>query len=207
MNKLWLIIKNKKFQKIIIRLFLWGIGIQSAMIIPVGVRNYLVPSKQYAAIVVSDYTMTKYDYWVSPSVIFFAYPFITTYFNNQGLKAYWYLRGRSAHLEKVIKDPLCQSILIVGHGTYHSWQAVDRAVNFKDIKAFMQDLPKKRGEWIQLTCGKDEGYPCKMGELVMSSEKVYTYDREVNSWPFIIDILSGFKYIRSLNCDYNKIKN
>jgi hypothetical protein len=39
----------------------------------------------------------------------------------------------------------------------------------------------------------------KIGELVMEPARVYTYDREVNSIPFILDILTGFRYIKSLD--------
>lgn len=160
-------------------------------------RNSYIPKEKYAAILISDYAITKYDYWVSPLALIGAYPYWTYYFNNRGLKVRWTLRAYAHHLADAIKDPRCQSIVLVGHGSFNSWQAVDSLVTNKEVLQMIQGLPKKSGEWIQLTCAVKDFWPIRMGELVMNKENVYTYDDSVNTFYFVTDAIFGFKLIKS----------
>lgn len=163
------------------------------------VRNFTVKGNKYGAILISDYAITRYDYWASPLACFGAYPYWTYYFNNRDMKAKWFLRAKSKDLAKVIRDKKYQSIVLVGHGSFNGWQATDADVTNNEIAEMMQGQPKKNGEWLQLTCGISDLFPIKMGELVMEKERVYTYNESVNTFIFVTDALFGFKYLKSVN--------
>ena len=66
-----------------------------------------------------------------------------------------------------------------------------------EVSQMMKGQKKKSGEWLQLTCGVDEGLP-KIGEMVMDKDRVYTYAESINAYYLVTDALFGFKYIKSL---------
>lgn len=162
------------------------------------VRNFSLKSPTCAAVLISDYAFTKYDYWISPLAIIGAYPYWTYYFNNRGMKVKWIPHAYSRDLEKVIKDPRFQSIVVVGHGSVNAWQAIDALITNKEMAEITKGLEKKKGEWIQLTCAEEDQWPTKMGELVMNKENVYTYNSSVNTFILVADAISGFKYLKSI---------
>ena len=197
-KRYWLCLRHKTFQKV----FLYTLGImflcQSVRVSVAYLRNrYFIENDQYAAVLISDYYITKYDYWVSPATFFGASPAWTHYFNNRGLKIRWMFRAKSTDLIEMVQDPNCQSIVLIGHGTYHSWDAVDKSITNLDLKPIMRHLSKKEGEWLQLTCATDQGFACRLGELVMKPENVFTYHRKVNSCSMIVDAITAFRYIKS----------
>ncbi|MFB3886633.1 MAG: hypothetical protein ACE144_15510 [Thermodesulfobacteriota bacterium] len=164
------------------------------------IRNMRIRNHEYAAVLLSDYAIWEYDYWASPAAFLGAYIPWTYYFNNRGIKVRWFLRAKSIDLEKVIRDKDCQSIVLVGHGSLNCWQATDRLVSNSEVSAMMEGVPKKRGEWMQLSCAEEDAFPVKMGELVMEKkERVYTYSKSINFYILVTDALSGFKYLKSLN--------
>jgi hypothetical protein len=160
------------------------------------IREMNVRNDEYAAVLLSDYALWEYDYWASPSAFLGSYIPWTYYFNNRNMKVKWFLRAKSADLEKVIKDPKCQSIVLVGHGSKNCWQATDGEVTNVEVAKSMRGATKKRGEWLQLTCGVEDMYPLRMGELVMDKERVYSYDDAVTTYVFVSDALSGFRYLK-----------
>jgi hypothetical protein len=113
------------------------------------------------------------------------------------MRVKWFLRAKGKDLEKVIKDKDCQNIVLVGHGSKNNWQATDTEVTNVEVAKIMRGMPKKKGEWLQLTCGVEDFSPVKMGELVMEREQVYTYGKAVNTYVFVTDALFGFKYDRT----------
>lgn len=165
------------------------------------IKNYRGNSAQYGAVLISGETFTKYDHWLSPVAMFGAYPYWTSYFYNRGLKARWYLNARSTDLEKVIRDENCISIVLVGHGSFSLWAATDKDITPDEVAQMMLGQKKKTGEWLQLTCGVDEGLP-KIGELVMDKDRVYTYAESINAYYLVADALFGFKYIKSLKHEH-----
>jgi hypothetical protein len=51
-----------------------------------------------------------------------------------------------------------------------------------------------------LSCGAEDAFPEKMGELVMENkERFYTYSKAITSYILVTDAFFGFKYLRSLN--------
>jgi hypothetical protein len=160
------------------------------------VRDATIRSREYAAVLLSDYALWEYDYWASPSAFLGAYVPWTYYFNNRNMKARWVFRAKSADLEKAIKDPSCHSIVLVGHGSANGWQATDEYVTNNEVEIMMRNLPKKKGEWLQLSCGDEDFTPVRMGDLVMEKERVYTYGKKVGTYSFVIDALTGFKLLK-----------
>jgi hypothetical protein len=112
----------------------------------------------------------------------------------------WFFRAKSTDLEKVIQDRNCQSIVLVGHGSLNCWQATDMLVSNLEVSNMVKGIPKKTGEWMQLSCGVEDVFPERMGELVMEKkERVYTYYKSITSYILVTDALFGFKYLKSLS--------
>lgn len=162
------------------------------------IRNVNIKNNEYAAVLLSDYAFWQYDYWASPCAFLGSYIPWTHYFNTRNMKVKWFFRAKSNDLEEVIKDKDCQSIVLVGHGDIDSWQATDMEVSNSAVAKMMKGMQKKRGEWLQLSCGGESKYFIKMGELVMEDKKkVYTYSESVTTYIFVFDALSGFRYLKS----------
>jgi hypothetical protein len=155
-----------------------------------------IKSDQYAAILLSDYALTEYDYWASPSAFLGSYITWTYYFNNRDVHVKWFLRAKSTDLKRVIRDGNCQSIVLVGHGSVNTWKATDMVVSNLEVEEMMNGVPKKKGEWLQLTCGEEDFSPVKMGELVMEKEYVHTYGEAVTTYMFVADAIFCFKYLK-----------
>ena len=171
-----------------------GVGMIAA------IRNMSIKNNEYAAILLSDYAIWEYDYWASPCAFLGAYIPWTYYFNNRDMKVKWFFRAKSIDLEKVIRDKDCQSIVLVGHGSLNCWQATDMLVSNLEVSAMVKGIPKKTGEWMQLSCAEEDEFPVKMGELVMEKkERVYTYSKSINAYILVTDALFGFNYLKSLS--------
>jgi len=184
-------------------LVLYAFVIHTSLGLIANLRNRSVKSGEYGAVLLSDHVSDspawrKVEGWASALAWYGAYPYWTYYFNNRGMKARWFQRAKAADLERAIQDPQCVSIVLVGHGSFCLWAASDQDVTNDEVTEYMKGRPKKKGEWIQLTCGVPDSFPVKMGELVMDKRKVYTYARSINAYYMVADALFGFKYIKSL---------
>lgn len=191
------------FTKTRIKFILWRmilpfLAIYTGLAIITTIRNISINSDEYAAVLLSDYALTKYDYWASPSAFLGSYLSWSYYFNNRNLKVRWVLRATSNDLKKVIKDRDCQSIVIVGHGSLNVWQATDMVVSNLEVEKMMNGVQKKKGEWLQLTCGVKDFSPVRIGELVMEKERVHTYGNAVTTYVFVVDAVFGFKYLKNI---------
>ena len=178
------------------RIILPFFAIYSLFAIVTLIRDVSIKSDAYAAVLLSDYAITKYDYWASPSAFLGSYITWSHYFNSKNMKVKWFLRAKGMDLEAVIKDKNCQSIVLVGHGSLNLWQATDTEITNYDVIEIMKGLPKKKGEWLQLTCGEEDFSPFKMGELVMEKGQVYTYDKGVTTYAFVADAIFAFKNLK-----------
>ena len=75
----------------------------------------------------------------------------------------------------------------------------DMVVSNLEVTDMVKGIPKKTGEWMQLSCGVEDAFPEKMGELVMEKKgRVYTYSKPINAYILVTDALFGFKYLKSL---------
>jgi len=183
---------------ILLRMVLPFFTIYACFAVVTIIRDNNIKSDQYAAVLLSDYALTKYDYWASPSAFLGSYLPWSYYFNNRDMKIRWFLRAKSSDLKKVIKDRNCQSIVLVGHGSLNTWKATDMIVSNLEVEEMMNGVQKKKGEWLQLTCGEADFSPVKMGELVMEKERVYTYNGAATFYMFVADAIFGFKHLKSI---------
>jgi hypothetical protein len=191
---------KKRVQFILRRIILPFFAVYIVLAAITAIRDLSINNNEYAAVLLSDYAFWQYDYWASPSAFLGSYIPWTYYFNNRNMHVKWFLRAKGNDLEKVIKDKECQSIVLVGHGDIDSWRATDMEVSNSLVEKMMKGATKKRGEWLQLSCGADSKYFVKMGELVMQDKgKVFTYHKSVTTYVFVFDALSGFRYLKSLS--------
>jgi len=189
------------------RIVLPFLTIYTGIAVITAIRDMSINNDEYAAVLLSDYAFWQYDYWASPCAFLGSYIPWSYYFNNRNMKVKWFFRAKSNDLKEVIKDKDCQSIVLVGHGDIDSWQATDMEVSNSVVAKMMKGVPKKRGEWLQLSCGSESVFFMKMGELVMQDkDKVYTYSKSATTYMFVFDALSGFKYLKSLNRQPSIIK-
>ncbi len=86
--------------------------------------------------------------------------------------------------------------------TYDPSQLTSRPLGFgkSPFSINLEEGGVKTGEWLQLSCGVEDAFPVKMGELVMErKERVYTYSKAITSYILVTDALFGFKYLKSLS--------
>lgn len=161
------------------------------------VSNGRMDTDHYAAILLSANAFTGHDHWAPPLAFLGSYPAWTLYFNRQGLKTDYIFSATYQDFVNVLQDDRYQSMVLVGHGSYNSWVATDRAVDNSDIEGLVGTFTKKQGEWFQLSCGASDYSDTQLGELVMPKGQVYAYDKEVGTLHFIIDALIPFRQIKA----------
>jgi hypothetical protein len=187
---------KKRIRFIVVRVILPLVAVYAGLAGVTAIRDAGIQSKEYAAVLLSDHALTKYDYWASPAAFLGSYITWSHYFHDRNMKVRWFLRATSSDLEEVIKDKKCQSIVLVGHGNRNAWRATDRNVSNRDVEEMMRDVEKKRGEWLQLTCGEEDFSPVKLGELVMAKERVYIYGKAVTTYALVGDALFSFRRLK-----------
>jgi len=161
-------------------------------------NDFLVKDKKYAAIMLSGYAFSDYDYWASPLAFLGSYPAWTLYFNLKGYRTDYFFNATKQDLKDVLIDSKYQSIVLVGHGSKNVWRATDDLVSNLEITSWQPLFTRKTGEWIQLSCPTTDIYPEHIGELVMDKkDKVYYYNGEkAGNLEFVTDALTGFQLIK-----------
>lgn len=161
-------------------------------------NTFSVKDERYAAVMISGYAFSDYDYWVSPIVFLGTYPAWTFYFNINGLKTDYFFNATKDDLKNVLIDSKFESIVLVGHGSMNGWKATDKYVSNDDINQWKDLFEAKKGEWFQLTCAARDTYPEHIGELVMSDlKKVYRYTTEFAGTTMLVtDALTGFRLLK-----------
>ncbi len=187
---------RERAKKILLRFVLPCIALYAVAALITAVRNSGIKSDEYAAVLLSDHAITRFDYWVSPAAFLGSYLSWSYYFNNQDMKTKWFLRAKSTDLEMVIRDPKCRSIVLVGHGNLNAWRGTDMRVTNTEVEKIMASLDRKKGEWLQLTCGEEDFSPVRMGDLVMEKTNVYTYRGPATFYAFAADAIFGFKFLK-----------
>ena len=161
-------------------------------------NNFFVKDDQYAAIMLSGFAFSDYDYWASPIAFLGSYPAWTFYFNSKGIRTNYVFNATKDDLRNVLIESKYQSIVLVGHGSKNSWRATDQTVDNSDIRSWQTLFTLKSGEWIQLSCPSTDIFPRHIGELVMDNKnKVFHYSGEfVGNYEFVMDALTGFSLIK-----------
>ncbi len=161
-------------------------------------NNVILKEERYAAILLSGYAFSNYDYWASPIAFLGSYPAWTLYFNLNGVKTDYFFNATKEDMKNVLIDPNYESIVMVGHGSRNGWRATDRFVSNDDINEWKEQFVPKTGEWFQLSCAGPDTYPEHIGELVMDDkEKVYYYSGDVaGTTMFVTDAVTGFRLMK-----------
>jgi len=92
-------------------------------------NNVILKEERYAAILLSGYAFSNYDYWASPIAFLGSYPAWTLYFNFNGVKTDYFFNATKEDMKNVLIDPKYESIVMVGHGSRNGWRATDRFVS------------------------------------------------------------------------------
>lgn len=185
--------------RIIRKMFVYAMYIYiPASIIATFANHVIVKDERYAAILLSGYAFSDYDYWASPFAFLGSYPAWTLYFNIQGIRTDYIFNATKADFKSVLLDQKYQSIVLVGHGSSNAWRATDQMVTNDDIVQWRSMFTPKTGEWIQLSCPASDLYEEHLGELVMNdSDDVYHYSgTTVGNVEFVTDALTGFRLIK-----------
>ena len=161
-------------------------------------NNMILKEERYAAILLSGYAFSDYDYWASPIAFLGSYPAWTLYFNSNGLKTDYFFNATKEDMKTVLIDSKYESIVMVGHGSRNGWKATDEFVSNDDINEWKELFEPKKGEWFQLSCAGNDTYTEHIGELVMNDkEKVFYYSGEVaGNFMFITDAVTGFRLMK-----------
>ena len=161
-------------------------------------NNVILKEERYAAILLSGYAFSDYDYWASPIAFLGSYPAWTLYFNFNGVKTDYFFNATKSDMKNVLIDPKHESIVMVGHGSRNGWKATDSFVSNDDVNEWKELFESKKGEWFQLSCAGSDTYPEHIGELVMDNkDKVYYYSGDVaGTTMFVTDALTGFRLIK-----------
>ena len=67
-------------------------------------NNMILKEERYAAILLSGYAFSDYDYWASPIAFLGSYPAWTLYFNSNGLKTDYFFNATGSHLMRAPND-------------------------------------------------------------------------------------------------------
>jgi len=162
------------------------------------ISNLTTKSDNYVAILLSAHAFTNYDHWAPPIAFFGSYPSWTLFFNSKGLKTDYIFSATKKDFIDVILDEKSQSIVLVGHGSYNSWQATDGIVGNFDIECLKGKFKKKTGEWFQLSCPSSDYSPIHLGGMVMENGKSYYYNgKRAGNIDFVLDALFAFWHIKA----------
>jgi len=172
-------------------------------------NNMILKEERYAAILLSGYAFSDYDYWASPIAFLGSYPAWTLYFNFNGLKTDYFFNATKEDMKNVLIDPKYESIVMVGHGSRNGWKATDSFVSNDDVNGWKELFEPKKGEWFQLSCAGQDTYPEHIGELVMdNNNNVYYYSGEVaGTTMFITDAVTGFRLMKYQTSQRRLINN
>ena len=172
-------------------------------------NNVILKEERYAAILLSGYAFSDYDYWASPIAFLGSYPAWTLYFNFNGVKTDYFFNATKNDMKNVLIDPKYESIVMVGHGSRNGWKATDSFVSNDDVNEWKELFEPKKGEWFQLSCAGSDTYPEHIGELVMDNkDKVYFYSGDVaGTTMFITDAVTGFRLMKYQTSQRRLINN
>jgi len=104
---------------------------------------------------------------------------IAEFFTERGARVDFKHGAESGDLRSTLEDQTYQSIVLVGHGYRNAWSAIDGLVVTSDVDEWMKGLPRKKGYFIQFTCGDKEGRA--LGDSVVTDKyKILGFTEEVD---------------------------
>ena len=126
---------------------------------------------------------------------FFMYPVVTLRQNLDGNRVDWHRSPTgNEFLEKIVNEKY-SNIILIGYGSSQCYQAPNEFIGYWEIDRKMseQNIPKKDGFLIQLTCGGSEGITMRQ-VLLKDPNKGYSFEGKIGS----LDIY--FTAVRDLFC-------
>jgi len=98
---------------------------------------------------------------------------------ERGIRVDYKHNARSDDLRELLADEDYQNVVVMGHGGRDRWCARDGTVYTEDLEEWMNGLPRKKGYFIQFTCGDEEGRP--LGDSVVEDRsKILGYTQSVD---------------------------
>ena len=104
---------------------------------------------------------------------------VARFFTERDISVDYKHNARSDDLKKLLADEAYQNIVVIGHGERNKWCARDGTVYTEDLDEWMNGLPKKKGYFIQFTCGDKEGKPLGYS-VVEDRSKILGYTKPVH---------------------------
>lgn len=140
----------------------------------IGKNRYQISGEDKAKVLVFDEPLTEWQ-----SLMLGVKGAVARFFTERGIRVDYKHNARSGDLREVLADENYQNIVVMGHGGRNQWCARDGTVYTEDLDEWMNGLPKKKGYFIQFTCGDEEGKPLGYS-VVEDRSKILGYTKPVH---------------------------
>ena len=104
---------------------------------------------------------------------------VARFFTERDIRVDYKHNARSGDLREVLANEDYQNVVVMGHGGRSQWCVRDGTVYAEDLDKWMGGLPKKKGYFIQFTCGDEEGKPLGYS-VVEDRSKILGYAKPVH---------------------------
>ncbi|MBI2451722.1 caspase family protein [Candidatus Pacearchaeota archaeon] len=140
----------------------------------IGKNRYQTSGKDKARVLVFDEPLTEWQ-----NLMLGVKGAIARFFTERDIRVDYKHNARSEELKGLLANEDYQNIVVMGHGGKNQWCARDGTVHTEDVDEWMSGLPKKKGYFIQFTCGGEEGRP--LGHSVVEDKsKILGYTKPVH---------------------------
>ncbi|PIN76437.1 hypothetical protein COV17_02520 [Candidatus Woesearchaeota archaeon CG10_big_fil_rev_8_21_14_0_10_36_11] len=181
-----------KWEKRFLLILVGALAINAATIPVTYMANSLVNSETKTAVFTSGSNDLIPNPIISTVVDFFMYTPVTLRQTISGNEVYWYSNATKEKILEVLENPEYTNIIFIGHGTKSSYRASNGDLGIDDL--FTRNLPRRKGEFIQHTCGNDIGKR-SLGEVLYPdgsggygfNELVAIESNYARAWKMIMD--------------------
>ena len=122
----------------------------------IGLNRFKTDGSKRAACLVSQGISQEYI-----SIISGTKGQVANFFTERSVRVDYIHQATRGDFRRILEDPKYQHIALIGHGNGSSWTAKDGSVNYGDLDYIMErhQLPKKKGYFLQVTCGLPGAVP------------------------------------------------
>ena len=126
---------------------------------------------------------------ISKTLDFIMYTPITLKQNLKGNHVDWYSNSTKKQILDVLQNSAYQNIVFIGHGNNSTYCATDEELTAWDLED--KDLPFRKGEFIQHTCGGGYGKSLRK-VLYPNGSEGYGFNRKItgaeNYWKALVEL-------------------
>jgi|SRR3989344_654705 len=140
----------------------------------IGKNRYNTSGDQRAKVLIFDEPLTEWQ-----SVMLGVKGAVARFFTGKNVRVDYKHNAKSDDLREVLENERYQNIVVMGHGGRSCWCARDGVVYAQDVENWMDGLQKKKGYFIQFTCGNEQGKPLGYG-AVEDSAKLLGFTKSVD---------------------------